>query len=343
MRGNLLSDQTQNLKDNKGSYKAVDILSFRNATRDITFDVFLKVSDDNVAHIFSRTTGLDYKRLAQYIQRGVKELFIKVEDEGAYEAFIKKTTDSIFNDPSTTQDKKIATLLNMTEQNMAELFTQIQVPEETAVNSQKVVRNYVNLMIENPKTLAIMLKLVSHGEYLYYHSIAVAVFSMFIAKASGQFNQRMLEIVGMGGFLHDIGCTQLPKEIVCSPTELTPAQWKEMRTHPKLGLQMIENTPNIPDEVRYIVYQHHEEPSGHGYPNGLHGPVIYYPAKIVSLADAFSALISKRPFRPAYSVEQAVHILQAEVGKHDRELVKMLSSIFLRGVNSAPPGGKKIA
>jgi putative two-component system response regulator len=98
---------------------------------------------------------------------------------------------------------------------------------------------------------------------------------------------------------------------------------------------MIENTPNIPDEVRYIVYQHHEEPGGHGYPNGLHNPVIYYPAKIVALADAFSALISKRPFRPAYTVEQAIQILQSQNGKHDRDLVKMLSNVFLKQVPRA--------
>lgn len=313
----------------------VDIQSFRNATRDISFDVYLKLSEDNMAHIFSKATGLDYKRLAQYILKGVKDLYIRAEDFEVYKTFVARTADSIFHDPNTAPEKKIATLLNMTEQNMSEVFTQLSVPEDTAGNAQKVVKNYVKLMVENPKTLAVILKLAAHGEYLYYHSVATAIFSMFLAKAAGQFNQRTLEIVGMGGFLHDIGATQLPMEIIDSTVELNSQQWKEMRTHPKLGLQMIENTPNIPDEVRYIVYQHHEEPNGQGYPNGLHGPVIYYPAKIVGLADAFSALISKRPFRPAYSVEQAIHILQAEVGKHDRDLVRLLASIFLRGQSGA--------
>lgn len=318
-------------------FVSVDIYTFRNATRDITFDVYLKLSEENVAHVFSRKTGLDYKRLAQYIQKGVKQLHIRKEDEEAYTAFISNTADKIFNDPNTSTEKKVATLLNMTDQNMAEIFSQTQVPEDTAESTQKVIKNYVSLMLDNPKTLAIILKLVSHGDYLYYHSIAVAIFSMFVAKASGQFNSRTLEIVGMGGFLHDIGSTQISQEVMNAPSELTPAQWKEMRSHPKLGLQMLENTPNVPDEVRYIVYQHHEEPSGQGYPNGLHGPVIYYPAKIVSLADAFSALISKRPFRPAYTVEQALHILQSENGRHDRELVKILAKIFSRQMGA---GGK---
>jgi putative nucleotidyltransferase with HDIG domain len=321
----------------------VDIRSFRNLTRDITFDVYLKLSDDNVAHIFSKTTGLDYKRLAQYIQKGVENLYILPDDEAAYREFIAKPASAIFMDPNTSQEKKIATLLNMTEQNMAEIFSQIQVPEETVEASQKVIRSYVDLMSSAPHTLALILKLVSHGDYLYYHSIAVAIFSMFIAKASGQFNQKMLELVGMGGFLHDIGCTQLPKNIVCSPIELEADRLEQMQDHPKAGMNMVDQSKNIPDEVRYIIYQHHEQPSGRGYPNGLFGPVIYYPAKIVALADSFSALISKRSFRPAYSVEEAIKIIQSEHGKYDRDLVKIMASVFLKSMGGGKTTKKKAA
>jgi putative nucleotidyltransferase with HDIG domain len=307
---------------------AVDILTFRRATRDINFDVYLKLSKDNVAHIFSKSTGLDYKRLAQYIQKGIKEFYIHPDDQAEYKNFVDRPAEAIFNDPATSQEKKIATLLNMTEQNMAEVFSQFSVEEQTAEATQRLVKNYVELMMKSPQTLSIILKLVSHGEYLYYHSIAVSIFSMFIARASGQFNQRMLELVGMGGFLHDIGSTQLPKEVVCSPTELTPDQWTEMRSHTTLGMKMLEATSGIPDEVRFIVYQHHEEPGGAGYPNGIRGPVIYYPAKIVALADAFSALISTRPFRPAYPVEKALQMIHQANGKFDRDLVAILISVF---------------
>lgn len=311
-------------------FKPVEIKVFRNTTRDIGFDLFLKLGPDNYAHVFSRVTGLDYKRLAQYIFKGIKELYIKVEDETVYNDFISVTTDSILGNPNVATEKKLATLLNMTEQNMAELFMQVNVNEATAQKTQQVVKNYVQILCDSPKTLATLLKLVAHGEYLYYHSIATSIFSMFISKATGQFNQKFMEIVGLGGFLHDIGCTQLPQEITNSAVELSSAQWKEMRQHPRLGLQMLEGTQGIPDEVRFIVYQHHEKCDGHGYPNGLLSSAIYYPAKIVSVADAFSALISKRPFRSAYTVEQAIKILQSEAGKFDREIVRLLPAIFLR-------------
>lgn len=310
----------------------VDIFSFRNATRDIHFDVYLKLSEDNIAHVFSRTTGLDYKRLAQYICKGVKELYVHQDDLPAYREFVSRPAHAIFADPSTSQEKKIAILLNMTEQNMAELFTQLNVNEEMAESSKRVVNGYVKLMTSSPQSLAMLLKLVSHGEYIYYHSIAVAIFSMFIAKASGQFNQKMLELVGMGGFLHDIGHTHLPKELLESSKTYEDEERHQMQEHPQLGLKMLEGAANIPEEVRYIVYQHHERPGGGGYPNKLHAAVIYYPAKIVALADAFSALISRRPHRPAYPVEQAIDILRQDTkkGKFDPDLMEIVASVFLR-------------
>lgn len=318
-------------------FLAVDIQTFRGAIRDISFDVFLKLSEDNYAHVFSKTTGLDYKRLAQYIQKGVTHFHIREVDQASYQLFISKKAEDYFNDPATPTEKKIATLINMTEASMAELFTQIEVDEATAKSTQKVIKNYVDMMVSSPKTLSMILKLVSHGEYLYYHSIAVSVFSMFIAKASGQFNRRMLEIVGLGGFLHDIGMTQLPKDVTQSEDELSEKEWEVMRSHPKIGMQMVEKATSIPEEVKFIIYQHHEQPSGQGYPNSLRGPVIYYPAKIVGLADSFSALISNRPFRKAYTVDEAIQILESETGKFDRELVKILPALFQK------PSSKKAA
>jgi putative nucleotidyltransferase with HDIG domain len=323
---------SDNAFNNSANLVAVDIQSFRNTTRDINFDVFMKLSEDNVVHVFSRTTGLDYKRLAGYIVKGVQFLYILPADVDAYKAFVARPAQSIFDDPNTSTEKKIATLLNMTEQNMAELFSQFSVNDETTITSKRVIHGYVDLMTTKPESLALILKLVSHGEYLYYHSIAVSIFSMFIAKASGQFNTRMLELVGLGGFLHDVGSTHISKTLLDSPKSFEEEERSEMEEHPQHGMKMLEANTNIQDEVRYIVYQHHEQPGGKGYPNNLFGPVIYYPAKIVALADSFSALISKRPYRPAYSVEKAIEILRkgTEQGKFDRDLMEIVASVFLR-------------
>jgi len=308
----------------------VDIKSFRNKRKDINFDVFIRLSEHNFAHIFSRSTGLDYKRLAHYLQQGVKELFIAKEDEGLYKEYLTYNIHGVVTDEHFPQEKRIAALINLTEQNLAELFTLVSVPKDTAESAQKLVESYVTYMSEQPQTLALILNLVRHGEYLYYHSVAVSVFSLFLAKASGQFNQEMLEKIGLGGFLHDIGIDEKLDEITNSPNDLTHQEWEKIKEHTRAGLNMIKNTEGISEDVKFIVYQHHEEPSGQGYPNRLKAKNIYYPAKFVAVADAFSALISERPFRKAYTIEEAIEILEKTRGKHEAEIVKLLRPVFLK-------------
>jgi len=313
------------------SYLAIPLLSLKNSMRDIKFDVYLKLSPDNYAHVFSRTTGLDYKRLALYAQKGVKEVYIKKIDEPLYQEFLSNPADKILKDENISNEKKIAVLLNITEQNLAEIFCQLKVDEDVAQSTTEVIHRYVDLLVGSPRSLAMILNLVSHGDYLYYHAIAVSIFSIFLGKATNMFNDKTLQIVGMGGFLHDIGHSQIPKEINDAPRALTPEELEIIRTHPKLGLDMLKDATHISDEVRYVVYQHHEHPSEDGYPNMLKDSAIYYPSKVVAVADALSSLISKRPYRPAFTVPQAVKVIENEKGRFDKKLVELMKTIFIEG------------
>lgn len=313
------------------NYVSVDIKVFRNSPRAIDFDIYLKLSDHNMAHVFSRKSGLDYQRLAQYISKGVTEVYIREDDLKLYRNFVARPIHAVFNDPHSSLEKKIAALLNMTEQNISELFTFVNITTETAEVSKQVISNYVQLLTSHPHSLALILKIVSHGNYLYYHSIAVAIFSLIIAKSAGQFDNKTLEIIGLGGLLHDVGFSQLNSEAVdCEfRFELNPEQKSEMEKHTKIGLSMISQTPNIPDEVRYIVYQHHEQPGGKGFPNQLENAAIYYPCKVVALADAFSILISKRPERNAMAPRKALELLAERKGEFDPYFIQLASNIFL--------------
>lgn len=316
------------MADVDSGYISIPLQSLKQSLRDIQFDVYLKLAEDNYAHVFSRTTGMDYKRLASYAQKGIKEVFIKKSDEEIYKQFLSNPPIEQLKNKEVSNEKKIAILLNITEQNLAEIFCNFKVEDSVVESTTRVIRGYVDMLAENPRSLAMILNLVSHGEYLYYHSIAVSIFSIFLGKATGVLDQKTLQIVGLGGFLHDIGHSLIPTEINEAPRELTSQEWELIHTHPKLGLDMLAGAINIPDEVRYIVYQHHEHPSADGYPNQLKAGAIYYPAKIVSIADTFSSLISKRPYRPAFTIPQALKVIQNESHRYDKPLVELMTSIF---------------
>ena len=89
-------------------------------------------------------------------------------------------------------------------QNVVEEITLPQ-PSQTAESSEVLVQSYIQLMSTDAQSLALILKLVSHGEYVYYHSIAVSIFSILISKAAIEFDPKTIQNIGLGGFLHDIG------------------------------------------------------------------------------------------------------------------------------------------
>jgi HD-GYP domain-containing protein (c-di-GMP phosphodiesterase class II) len=134
--------------------------------------------------------------------------------------------------------------------------------------------------------------------------------------------------------LHDIGKIGIPDAILLKPGPLEPEEWEVMKSHTTLGLQMVEaitadlGLQNLPDDtvLRNIVELHHEAIDGRGYPHGLTGDEIPLEARIVSVGDVFDALTSPRPYKQAWSTEDAFAELDrmVAVGKLDARCVEVL-------------------
>lgn len=105
-------------------------------------------------------------------------------------------------------------------------------------------------------------------------------------------------------YLHDLGKTVVPEEVLAKPGRLSQEEWEHIRRHPTAGRQMLEDT--FLEEVGQVIEQHHEREDGLGYPLGLTGREISIEAKIIAVADAFDAMTSDRPYRKAMSTEQAL-------------------------------------
>ncbi|HUY08642.1 MAG TPA: HD-GYP domain-containing protein [Candidatus Dormibacteraeota bacterium] len=107
-----------------------------------------------------------------------------------------------------------------------------------------------------------------------------------------------------GALLHDIGKIGVPDAILHKPGPLTDEEWKVMRTHPQLGALMVADVRQL-EYAREVILTHHERFDGKGYPNGLVGDSVPLAARVFTIADAFDAMISDRPYRKAMSVAEA--------------------------------------
>jgi hypothetical protein len=112
-------------------------------------------------------------------------------------------------------------------------------------------------------------------------------------------------------------------------SDLNAEEWREIKTHPELGKRLVDNVDGMPDEVKLIIGQHHEQPNGNGYPNHLYKNEIYYPAKIVTIADTFTALILPRTYRKkVYNQKEAIELLLYDRGRFDQNMVNALGEIL---------------
>jgi putative two-component system response regulator len=123
--------------------------------------------------------------------------------------------------------------------------------------------------------------------------------------------------------MHDIGKIGIPDSILQKPGPLTTDEWTVMRKHTAIGARIIGDHPSgLLRMAATIALHHHEKWNGSGYPNGLAGEDIPHVARVIAVADVFDALTSVRPYKQAWSVEQAVDLIRRESGNHfDPELV----------------------
>ncbi|MBL0939833.1 MAG: two-component system response regulator [Gemmatimonadaceae bacterium] len=128
--------------------------------------------------------------------------------------------------------------------------------------------------------------------------------------------------------MHDVGKIGIPDAILQKPGDLTPEERQIMQQHTVIGARILgEHTGGLLRLAAVIALNHHERWDGGGYPNGLAGDAIPHAARIVAVADVFDALTSVRPYKDAWSTEDALEFIRKERGRHfDPELVDAFMS-----------------
>ncbi len=148
------------------------------------------------------------------------------------------------------------------------------------------------------------------------HLIRMAQYSRLIAEAIG-LDSDEANTVELAAPLHDIGKIGIPDHVLLKPGKLDESEWAIMRNHPGIGHEILKGSAS--KYVRMgalIAFGHHEKYDGSGYPNGLVADHIPLCARIVAAADVFDALTSIRPYKRAWSGDEAFEHLQAERGRH---------------------------
>jgi HD-GYP domain-containing protein (c-di-GMP phosphodiesterase class II) len=160
-----------------------------------------------------------------------------------------------------------------------------------------------------------MIRYILGGEISGYemakNSVNTAILSALIAMELTVPHFRLIHIA-VGALLHDVGMLRLPQNILDKKGKLSEGELRSMHTHPLYAYQIICKELLYPEEVGLVALQHHERWDGEGYPRHLAGKVINLGARIVSVADAFEAMVSQKPYRNSMMGYQAMKNLLSD-------------------------------
>ncbi len=177
----------------------------------------------------------------------------------------------------------------------------------------------------------------------HYRGQPSAVIATIVVSMAKQLQLPDVDIdrLRIAALLHDVGKVAVPQEILEKPLPLTSAEWRTVVQHPRIGQVILEQAAALKDAVPIILH-HHERFAGHGYPYGLRASEIPLGARIVAVADAYDAMTTDRPYKPAMSHPAAIAELRRHAGtQFDPELVESFCDLF--GSEAPTPDPKVLA
>ena len=280
-----------------------------------------------VDYLMPEMNGIEFVRLLKFLPQyefvPVMMITVKKDADTRYAALDAGVTDFI-NKPVDMHEciARSKNLLTMHVQHM------------TLQNKSLLLESLVNVATADirEREKETLMRLARAGEHKDYdtamHLQRMSLYSRALADAIG-LNADEAEIIELSAPLHDIGKIGTPDSVLLKNGKLDDEEMIVMRRHPHVGYQILEDSPSkYLQKGGEIALSHHERFDGSGYPNGLVGNEIPLAARIVAIADVFDALTSVRPYKEAWSFDQAFKYICEESGKHfDPELVSAMVKI----------------
>ncbi len=174
------------------------------------------------------------------------------------------------------------------------------------------------------------LKMIRDYDYdTYLHCNRVAVFSFQIGKKIALSSEELNQLV-RSALLHDLGKIKIDKSILHKPGKLNTEEWNEIRNHSRYGIELLSHEQQfVSQKIIESIYSHHEYYNGQGYPRSISGESINFNARVISIADAFDAMTTKRTYRIGCltPMEAVQEILKCSGSQFDPVICKELTSI----------------
>jgi len=295
----------------------------------IPVDLYVKLSDEKYILIAKAGSNTPKSQLTSYNKKEVYYLWVKRDEYNKIAQHSVAIAGVVVNKNDIAIDQKGAVLSAA----CSNIFTQLDhmgLSLEMYGNARAITEATVALCDAHRDLHGLFASLSRVSNYLVAHSMAVSALSVLIGQAMGWEKKVTLEKLALGGLLHDLGKKTLPPELLKKPiSEMLPEEISHYETHAFRGMQMVLALGIVPDDIVSIIYEHHENSIGQGYPQRIRDVKIHPLAKVVGLANQFVELTMANPNCPKpKGAREALMYIEHTMGQpFNKEVFKALKRV----------------
>ena len=275
-----------------------------------------KIEDKFVLYC-SEDVVFDADKREMLLKNKIRCLYIKQDEQKKFHEYMENNFHEIITDTNVSHDEKTRLVYNTATNVVKDLF------ENPSVNFERTksfASNLAGYIIEDSKAAESLIQIAIHEYYTYTHSVNVAAVGTLFGKYLG-LKGKELRLICSGILLHDIGKTRISTDIINKKGKLTKREFEEIKKHPELGVEVLEEAGITVNEERLITLQHHEDYDGGGYPYGLKRDEIHLYGKIVRIIDIYDAITTNRSYAGAKRPFSALKEMQEKMSQcFDTEL-----------------------
>ncbi|MCH2534845.1 MAG: response regulator [Bdellovibrionales bacterium] len=325
-----------NVSDDASLFRKIHIDEFTQGST-LSSDIYIKVNDGKFIKVAREGTIVPVARISVYKEKRVNHLFVHRLDFKKYLDF-NLNLAKVINKSNLENNKKIRILKHSTELILEDVFTE-GIDADKFDSAKDLVTDTLHVISQDDNIFALLESLESHADFLYAHSVAVSTYATLISKEYGWESPTTLFKLAMSGLFHDIGKKEIDEEILNKPrVQRSSQETAQLETHASRGKEILSTINSIPNDVIQIVYHHHENELGTGYPQKLNKANIHPLAKVVALADSFCNQAMKTPDHEKVSAKVAIDRIYS---LHGREYEKDLLVALMKIANYPIPDDLK--
>lgn len=264
----------------------------------LQYNIYVRLTRDRYVKVANVGVDLDIDRIRSFKQRGVRYLYLRRCDFREYLQTSISITKKL-GKAHTIDVEKRQRFLRHTGSLLVEKALIDDVDSEDVAAAKEFFATSLEVIADQGDLLQMLIILNEHSDHVYAHSVGVSIYSIMIAQMLEWRAMPTVFRVGLAGLLHDIGTKEIdPKILDSSRTALARKERMLYETHPTRSAALLSACPVVPEEVVQAVQQHHEEPTGFGYPRGQKGGELSPLSRLLYVADSFCEFAIKNPDYP---------------------------------------------